>query len=617
MIEGITFTDGRDETDENCPGSCSVINVNGGGDLFNQGGSVTLDDVAFTNNPGAFLGGAVSNESTLTMTDVSFTNDVGDIGGAFFSRSGTVTGNGVTIENDASSCCVDSSVYLLGGSVVLTNTTVVGNGGASSLGGGIHNAGADLALINDTLSGNIRGSLETDVGATTSVANTIIGAGFADGTDGDCVASGKRDPANDSFRSGPAITHDNGHNIDQDGSCPLTDPTSVSKIDPHLASVVDNGGPTRTQALLFGSQAINAANPDLCPSTDQRGFDRDGQCDIGAFEAQVTGQQPFAATQEPTNVEQTQADLVARAGFAGEAGGVHFNWGTQSDQLTNSTDEVGEGRVELTTAQQTLRNLSPGTTYYYEAVADNASGTATGDVVSFTTPPGPPVVSPTWQDNVTATDTSASIDFTIDPQGSDTQYFVEYGTDSSYGQQTESVDIGSTAGPQQLHAHLSDLTPGTTYHYRIVATNDVDTADSGDGQFNTEQELNGTVGEPVTLSESGTTFNCPLLTSITWGDSDSTDFEDAPRDGEPTEEQEANFQLSVDHTYGEAGQYHIHVDTEDGHSYDVAVNIAPGPRSTTRRPRSAGSPSRARRSARPTGTGSPTRLGSTTSGKAA
>jgi hypothetical protein len=56
-------------------------------------------------------------------------------------------------------------------------------------------------------------------------------------------------------------------------------------MDPRLAALADNGGPTQTEALLPGSPAIAAATN--CPETDQRGFSRPtGRCDIGAYEHQ-------------------------------------------------------------------------------------------------------------------------------------------------------------------------------------------------------------------------------------------------------------------------------------------------------------------------------------------
>ncbi|MFH0342943.1 MAG: choice-of-anchor Q domain-containing protein [Chromatiales bacterium] len=68
-------------------------------------------------------------------------------------------------------------------------------------------------------------------------------------------------------------------------------------IDPLLGSLSQNGGPTPTHALLAGSPAIDAGNPDpagngACAEYDQRyltrpkdgGFDGSAVCDIGAYE---------------------------------------------------------------------------------------------------------------------------------------------------------------------------------------------------------------------------------------------------------------------------------------------------------------------------------------------
>ncbi len=54
--------------------------------------------------------------------------------------------------------------------------------------------------------------------------------------------------------------------------------------DPQLAPLASNGGPTQTMGLLAGSPAIDAGNPGACPSFDQRGYNRQGACDIGPFE---------------------------------------------------------------------------------------------------------------------------------------------------------------------------------------------------------------------------------------------------------------------------------------------------------------------------------------------
>ena len=61
-------------------------------------------------------------------------------------------------------------------------------------------------------------------------------------------------------------------------------PGTVLTTDAQLQNLADNGGSTPTMALPTGSPAINAGIAAGAPATDQRGFTRTGNPDIGAFE---------------------------------------------------------------------------------------------------------------------------------------------------------------------------------------------------------------------------------------------------------------------------------------------------------------------------------------------
>ena len=82
----------------------------------------------------------------------------------------------------------------------------------------------------------------------------------------------------------------NRNNLIEDGSC-----NADFSGDPKLGPLVNNGGDTRTHALLPGSPAIDAISVVSCTlPTDQRGAPRpivqtsaDTPCDIGAFEVQT------------------------------------------------------------------------------------------------------------------------------------------------------------------------------------------------------------------------------------------------------------------------------------------------------------------------------------------
>jgi hypothetical protein len=67
--------------------------------------------------------------------------------------------------------------------------------------------------------------------------------------------------------------------------------------------------------------------------------------------------------------------------------------------------------------------------------------------------------------------TTAALIGGVYPNGLDTTYSWQYGTSAAYGRQTSPADIGSFTAPVTAQASLSGLTPGVTYHYRLVATN--------------------------------------------------------------------------------------------------------------------------------------------------
>jgi hypothetical protein len=562
--------DGSDENFQSCS-PCETINANGGGSLFNDGGTVAINDVAFngeltSSNP---LGGAISNGfGTLTMTDVSFTHEQAAAGGALFVRGGTVSGVGVTFEDNGSFDFDGGAVYLLGGTVSLTNSTIVGNGAASSIGGGIANGGANLTLLDDTFSGNVRGAIQTDQFAATSVGNTIIGAGFADGSDFACLRSGRwTDPFNNRAVV-DAISEDLGNNFDQDGHCGFDGNGDIADADPRLASLADNGGPTRTQALLAGSQAIDSGNQAHCLANDQRDISRDGLCDIGAFQTHPTSAPGTPSTGDAGNITDSSADLHGTINLSGDAGGFHFIWGVTPnlDDLVNSTPIQGAGVVDSDTSElQTLSNLSPGTTYFYRIVADNSTGSATADSNgSFTTLADAPNVSQASVGNIT--DTTADLSFTINPNGDDTSYVIKYG-DGDPGDDitTDPVPIGAQAGDQQLTATLSDLDPNSSYHFDVVATNNEGQNDFGDQSFDTAQQIEGTARLPVELDDSGQSFDgCPETASIDWGDGTAIDHASpdclSPGDGE---ENPAQYSLTADHTYAEPGHYEIDITYPD------------------------------------------------------
>lgn len=81
------------------------------------------------------------------------------------------------------------------------------------------------------------------------------------------------------------------------------------------------------------------------------------------------------------------------------------------------------------------------------------------------------------------TPTSATLHGSAQPNGSETVVWFEWGTTTGYGQSTAPANLGSGDSPVLMNATLTDLSPATTYHYRLVASNAVGISYGSDRTF--------------------------------------------------------------------------------------------------------------------------------------
>ncbi len=150
-------------------------------------------------------------------------------------------------------------------------------------------------------------------------------------------------------------------------------------------------------------------------------------------------------------------------------------------QTTVSPDiQLGPGTSPIA-VQTTQSALLPNTDYQVRIVAAKPFGNpgTTGAPVSFTTDPAPPLISTAA---TVAGEESAELHNLVDPRGSNvTQCRFDWGPTSAYG---SSVPCDSSPGAGQgwklVSATLQGLTPGSTYHYRTVATGAAGTTNGPD-----------------------------------------------------------------------------------------------------------------------------------------
>ncbi|MEY9862656.1 hypothetical protein ABH935_008304 [Catenulispora sp. GAS73] len=114
---------------------------------------------------------------------------------------------------------------------------------------------------------------------------------------------------------------------------------------------------------------------------------------------------------------------------------------------------------------------------------DNA---LSSDCSGSTTPPGqaPAVVTGSAS---SITTTSATLAGTVNPEGAATTYQFQYGTSTSYGSLAPAppASAGSGGSATSVSAEVSGLTAGTTYDYRLVATNATGTTEGSNQTFTT------------------------------------------------------------------------------------------------------------------------------------
>jgi hypothetical protein len=404
-------------------GTLTITNTTGAGNLLISGnngsrvfhvlanGNLTLNGVTVTNgNSGSFGGGILNDNGTLIITNsiISGNMTIG-AGAGIYNQSGTVTLTNSTVSGNTSTGSFGGGIVNEIGTMTLTNSTVSENTApVGNAGGGIFNRGT-LTVTNSTISGNtslgvggirndstltltnvtVTNNRSTSTEACTPCAGGIANASGVVSIDNTIVAGNTASLATIAPDFSGAVSSPSSNNIigNNLGTTGITDGvngnqvgTPTNPIDPRLGGLANNGGATKTHALLIGSSAIDAGNNCVylgnCPSnnppfallSDQRGdgFTRSADAngdniqvvDIGAFEIQLV---PTAAT-------------VSVSGRVMTAGG---------GSITNA-------RLTLTDSQGNVRTTTTDSSGYYHFDDVQAGQTyilsATGKRYSFSQP---------------------------------------------------------------------------------------------------------------------------------------------------------------------------------------------------------------------------------------
>jgi len=295
----------------------SSVTDNSGSGIFNGGGRLQMTGGEVSRNS---LGGIQQNFGKAFLNRIKI---VGNSSSGIINRQGVVSLANSTVSLNSSS--QGAGVFNSAGGFVSVVGSTISNNSASELGGGIHNTvhdpfgrlSAGVEVINSTVSGNsapVGGGIENSNflgGADVTVVNSTIARNSAssegggvrnEDTDEDAdqsnsvflinslVALNTAPSAPDAAAvgarfsligdgSGSGLTNTNGNQVGKVSP-------HITPIDPKLGLLANNGGSTKTHALLAGSPALDAASTTDCPTKDQRGVPRPqgAGCDIGSYE---------------------------------------------------------------------------------------------------------------------------------------------------------------------------------------------------------------------------------------------------------------------------------------------------------------------------------------------
>lgn len=293
--------------------------------LVNAGVTATISGLTISGGSVTDTGNGILNNGTLTVTNSTISNNSANSGGGIYNSNldSILNVANSTIQNNAAQ--KGGGIYNFLGTVNITNSTI-NNNDVDLAGGGIYSTGVltfgVINITNSTISTNTVGNFGGSGGGIYNVSSSTVNCR-------NTIIAGNNGPIRDFFGT---LTSQGDNLIGVISGTTIVGDTTGNLLNQNamLGPLQDNGGPTKTMALLPGSPAIDqgrAANNPVTMNpiiTDQRNYTRpfdnpaianitggDGS-DIGAYEANSS----------PTAVKLGAVNVTA------QDGGVFIEWDT-------------------------------------------------------------------------------------------------------------------------------------------------------------------------------------------------------------------------------------------------------------------------------------------------
>ena len=165
---------------------------------------------------------------------------------------------------------------------------------------------------------------------------------------------------------------------------------------------------------------------------------------------------------------------------------------TSASTTSASTTSASTTSASTTSASTTSASTTSASTTSASTTFTSTTSTSTTSSTTTTTLPSSPTIT---TGSARPDSTSATLNGTIKPNGVATTYYFEYGKTSNYGLFTATKMVESGAVNDPVVGYIPELSPNTSYHYRLVGYNSFGMIHGEDLNFTTS------VVNPVTESK--------------------------------------------------------------------------------------------------------------------
>src|SRR3989338_6745180 len=206
--------------------------------------------------------------------------------------------------------------------------------------------------------------------------------------------------------------------------------------------------------------------------------------------AVVTSGAPTVTTSANAGVSSSTATVTGEVKPNGASTTYWFEYGeTTALGSRTSSQNIGSSFSKIPTPAF-ITGLKADTKYYFRLSANNRFSTLNGITYTFQTNNNPPQqgTTPTSR-TLSATDisrTTANLEGQVNPRGSETRYWFEYGKDVNLGNVTSLETLASGNTTVAVASPVSNLEPLTKYYFRLNAQNQFGTVNGAILNFTTK-----------------------------------------------------------------------------------------------------------------------------------